>query len=380
MCAALSASAAHGLDVTVRSSLTQRGEVSDNAFLGLRPSGPTYTALSTLVLDAVAGTPTTRYALISDLTYRKYLGPGARDTALSEPKEYGSRFDVEHKGKAATTNVGISWRRRDVASALLEDVGVGTVRGDITTIAAQGGVRYSLTPRDTLVWSLSGSSVEFSSPTATPYRGVRSGASWIHKMNPATDFVFLVDVDRQIFDNPAKTETTLWRTMAGVQAQVTPVVSLRGNAGIGIVDVENGTAGTATFASLQGGSGSSLAFLWDGSVSYRLTPTLTVSLLAAHSITPTILGDLTKRTSFGGSLRYLINRSSDIALTGDFATISSAGSESDVLTGSAVYNYRWAREWRGQFGYIFRQRDDRTGTVNSSTVFVSATRDATLVP
>ena len=48
---------------------------------------------------------------------------------------------------------------------------------------------------------------------------------------------------------------------------------------------------------------------------------------------------------------------------------------SDFFTASASYGYSWTRELRSDLSYTYRQRNDDTGVVRSSTILVRLSRD-----
>lgn len=368
----------------------ERAEASDNAFLRQSPRGPTYTSASTVFLNTGVRTPTTTYTLNSDFTYTKYLGPGARDTTGSEAKNEGASFNIDHRMKTTTSNFGVTWRRTDVATAQLLDTGRITARGTSDVYAANWVVRHQLNAADTVTWSVGESWSTFSAPNSTPFRDVRSSVTLNHAATRTTQFVALVSFDKQMFDNATKSETTLWRATGGIHSSLTPRLDVRANLGFIKTDTgSNGSGAPTVFNPLQtSSSGSGIGLIWDTLLAYRIDPTTRITFITAQSVSPSLLGELTKRRVYGLTLTRAINRSSDLSFSGDFSTITSSSGDSEFLTATAVYSRVLAREWRMQLGYGFRQltsgnaatTGSGTAAVRSNTVFLTATRDATLLP
>jgi opacity protein-like surface antigen len=134
-------------------------------------------------------------------------------------------------------------------------------------------------------------------------------------------------------------------------------------------------------------------------LTYQLLKTTQVSLTAAQSTTPTILGSLQQSQTIGFNLVHNINSVSNLALSTQFsvntqsgnasnllagsASSASGGSTSDLFTASASYGYRFTRELRTNLSYTYTQVSGITGTsglVKSNTVLVSLTRDFTVLP
>ena len=117
------------------------------------------------------------------------------------------------------------------------------------------------------------------------------------------------------------------------------------------------------------------------SLVYRLLNNTQVTFNAAHSISPTIFGQLQKINSVGASFNYTINQAESVSLLTQFSKTQSsqngaiAGTTSDFFTASANYSYLWARDLRSNVSYTYRQRTDDTGTAKSSTILVKLSRD-----
>src|SRR6266567_269126 len=77
----MSMSGARAVDFSLKSTLYQSLEINSNYQLRSDNPGETYIPVSSLIFDAVARTPTMRFAATVDLSYITYFGPGAVDLA-----------------------------------------------------------------------------------------------------------------------------------------------------------------------------------------------------------------------------------------------------------------------------------------------------------
>src|SRR5262245_28826931 len=127
----VSAFGAPAADWIIKSRLNERVEVSDNYFLTPNPIGGSYVSTSFLTVDAIARTPTARFQLNSDMTFRTFGGPGAQDQP--DALDGGGRVDFEKRADQLTKyRLAASWHSHDATTAQLKDIGAVIVGGTIT--------------------------------------------------------------------------------------------------------------------------------------------------------------------------------------------------------------------------------------------------------
>jgi hypothetical protein len=78
-CVGLYCSSARSADISLTSQLSQSAEFNSNYFLQTHPPGLTTSPISSLRVDGVARTPTSRLFGTADLSYQTYAGPGVAD-------------------------------------------------------------------------------------------------------------------------------------------------------------------------------------------------------------------------------------------------------------------------------------------------------------
>ena len=193
--------------------------------------------------------------------------------------------------------------------------------------------------------------------------------------------------------------------MTGLDSKLSSRLSLSGHVGIGFVNsyqtgqssplsVSNpgAIADLSSFgfvAPFQPQVGTGNSILADIALTYLLSRATTVSLTAAQAVVPTTFGALQKSDSVGLTLIHNINQRSNLSLSGSFSFVPAApggnsvfggqSGESEFLSASINYGYSLTREWRTNLSYTYRQRNDDSGTVRSSTVLFSLSRDFALL-
>lgn len=366
VCACAVATDAHALDWSLYSTLTERAEVSDNEFLSPKPFGPSLGSFSTVTGNALARTPTSRFELNGDVTYTKYLGPGTQALQQTEAINTGisARFENLHKLNTDRDYVEGSWRRQNTALALLNQTGLTTtVNGDVDVSTIRGGIERSLSALDLITVSARATSTDYQPSNAgTHYLDASAIGTWRHQLFSTTDLTASSEAERLSYDDPAKTNVTILRELAGVRSQLSPRLSFNGTGGVAILQVnQNVPIAPATLAV----SKSDYGFIGNMLLTYRLLKTTDVSLSASRSIAPTIVGSLLLSTSFGISVVHAINQSSSLSLSADLSRQSGVGTQSDFLSASIGYSKLLARDWTTQATYRFLRRGASTATATS---------------
>jgi hypothetical protein len=421
VCVCAFASEAHALDWSLNSTLSERTELSDNAFLSPKPIGATLGTFSTITGDATARTPTSRFSLDGDITYTKYLLPGAEATQSTEAISEGiaARFENLHKSNTDKDYIEGSWRRQNLALALLNQTGLPVnVTGDVDIFTARGGFERSLSAVDLVTLSARAASTSYQPTGAgTPFTDVEALGTWKHRVSSIADINAASEYERLSYDDIAKTNLTMLRETAGVRAQLSQRLSFSGSAGITIFQAsQNATIGiqanqNATIGSpiagvgfptvIPGVSGTAHGFIGNAVLTYKLLKDTNVSFAFNKTVAPSIVGSLLQSTTYDMNLVYMINHSSSLSFSTDFSQQTSQGAETNFLSTSISYNKQLAREWNAQLTYRFLHRsassastgglsfdpitgipiaNTSTAPANSNTIIVALSHGITVLP
>ncbi|MCP4618184.1 MAG: hypothetical protein GY844_17335 [Bradyrhizobium sp.] len=377
-------------DWSAKTSLSETVEANNNFFLTTAPKGNLYASTSAVFAELAARTPTWRYFVNGDFAYIRYLGPGAADTSLTTLTQNGLSLNAEYPGRQLGDKLSFvtSWRRQDTAAAQLNDIGIATTQGEMSTILAGGSFTKQLSAIDTLAFGATGSMVEFTGGNAQPYRNLTTGPTWTRSMNSITDWVSLGEFSWTVREDASRSETKFIRALSGFRLRPSSRLRVSASIGFGIVSGTgaSGVANTfgspvAGFGTVQpGNEGTVAGWLADAQVTYKLLNDVELSANASRSITPGVLGFLSLRTSYGLGVSHTINASSSISLRGEMTRSSDFGASSDYWTASAAYEKRLTREWRTNLSYVYRQRTSDVQSVSSNAVIVVLARDVVLLP
>ena len=106
ICAGLYCSSARSADISLTSQLSQSAEFNSNYFLQTHPPGLITVPISSLRVDGVARTPTSRLFGTADLSYQTYAGPGVADFIVAPALNKGARVALEQTEKADPVQFG----------------------------------------------------------------------------------------------------------------------------------------------------------------------------------------------------------------------------------------------------------------------------------
>ena len=183
--------------------------------------------------------------------------------------------------------------------------------------------------------------------------------------------------------------------MSGFDSKLSPRLNVSGHVGWGFVNsYQTGQSvfpsglspttidltGIVPFTPQVGTANSLLA---DVALSYQLMRATKVSLTAAQAVVPTTFGQLQKSDVVGINVAHDINQWSSLSFSAQFSFIpATQGSSlfggqtgsSEFFSASVGYSYQLAREWRSNLSYTYRERNDNTGIVRSSTVLFALAR------
>ena len=388
-----SLSGALAVDLVLKSQLGQSVEFNDNRDLTPKSKGDTYSSVSSLMVDAIARTPDTKYTANLDLNYQAFAGPGA--DLLTDALNHGLRASMESKYKVMTYNLAGSWSRRDASTVQIEDIGFATVRGHVDTYVAEGGMRRALSPEESIGWATRVTAIQFSSQgttsSATNSLDLTTTADWRRQLNPLTDVTSSLQFEWQSLDNAYGTDNFIWRPILGVQHRLTKQLTVKVSGGASITTTTQDVTTPIPPATTPLPSGTKLGWLADFLLIYKLKM-MEVSFLAAHSVAPSALGDLQERSTVSLTYRQDINAVSAFSLSGMFTRITAppgsnailldqpafTGNAVDVYTATLGYSHRLARDWNAQLTYKFTHRTAETNSANSNAVMLSVKHDVTL--
>jgi hypothetical protein len=390
LCLGVVASGAFAADVSIKGNVSETVDASNNYFLINTPSGSTVRSLTAGTLDILAQTPTTRYLLDSHYSYYKYFGPGAADQTPTWGTPASATFSIDHTTELAKYNIAASWTRVDTATTNLAQSGVASGHGSTNTFSASGGVTRDLGRIDSVSWTANASTVSSTDPTQSPYVDVTTMASWNHNLSQTTSLTNSVSFDWFSEDNTAESQRLLWKMTTGLQSKLSSRLTFTGHVGFAFVNsYQNGGAQPIIpFGSFQPQVGTGNGWLGDIALNYDLLKTTTVSLTAAHAITPLLTGQLQLSDTVGLTLNHKINSASNLTFSTQFSYLpatsgssftSNQSSPSEFFTASVAYGYQLTREWRTNLSYAYRQRNDDTGLARSSTVTFVLSRDLTIL-
>ena len=261
----------------------------------------------------------------------------------------------------------------------LVESGFVTGQGAVNTVRILGGGTYDLGRRDLLSWSVQARNVTFDNdPGQTPYNDYAASLAWNHLIDPRTTLTTSVNFDWYDADDVFKSQRLFWQIMTGLTSQLTRRLTVNGSVGVSFANTwQNAVVvplGTTTFQ-----TGAANGWVGQVGLNYQLLQTTSLSASAAQLIIPTTTGQLQKTTTAGFGISHSINAWSNLAFAANLAHTDSSvnatslvlGTTADFFSARVAYSYQLARDWRTTLAYTFRQRDDNTGTANSSTVLLS---------
>jgi hypothetical protein len=231
-------------------------------------------------------------------------------------------------------------------------------------------VERLISSRDSLIWSVRGTHVDFSSPDAVPYSDFTSSVSWLHQFSPLTDFFNTLQF--QWLTRESGSDSYFLRANSGVQTRLTKNLTFRGS--VGVVGLRSTQDNPPPFVP---SSSDAVSWVADLNLIYRLR-TSSFALFAAQTVGPDSLGDTLKRQTVGARFQQQINERSGFSLAAAFSRQDDGGS--DVLSTSATYSYRLSREWQSHLSYRYAHRSGGDGSASANTISFHISRDWTVMP
>jgi len=359
-------SLAWALDWSLKTSQIETIELNDNQFLRTSPAA-SLGSYSTITANAEARTPTSKFNVDADGSYRKYWGPGA-DGVQSESLSYGFTARYEHSGKIRSDRefVETSWRQQSTALALLNDLGViSNTRGYIDRLTAIGGFDRSLSARDNLSL-LATSTRSYYEPSSggTAYTDTLARGTWRHSLSRVTALNLTSEAEFLDYENATNTRVQIYRNQVGIDATLSPVLSFRGNIGTAHLVTEGGVSPLGALGnttSNSSGSSSQTDWIGDAVLTYRVLKNTTLAINASQSIAPSVVGSLFKRDTISTSLSHIINSRSTLSFSAT-GTRSISTTTTDFASASVTYGYNFTRDLSAQLTYRYQHRFASSGT------------------
>ncbi len=378
VCLSVVPSGAYAVDWSLNSTLSQTVELNDNPFLRAVAAG-TLSSYSTVLANATARTPTSKFLFDGSIGYQKYWGPGI-DGGPSENLTGGANLHYETYGKNNSDRqyLDAGWHRQSTAFALLGQLAIVTnTRGFLDTTTVGGGIDRSITALDTVSLSAHSTYTSYDPGTGgTPFIDTSTNGTWRHRVNSIASLTASSDAEFLHFDNVLNTDITILRENVGVDATLSPLLSFRGTAGVAYVQTERGSPAFSLPSSVPNASssGSIAGFITNAVLTYKMFPDTTLSLTGIRSISPSAVGSLVELTSIGAGLTRNVNSRQTLSFAADASRTTSSGTTSDFLSGSIVYSYLLTKEWTGQLSYRHLHRFATSGTGSAGFPSVASVR------
>jgi hypothetical protein len=361
----LSVSPAFAVDWALNSTLSETVELNDNPFLRAVAAG-TLSSYSTILANATARTPTSKFIFDGSVSYQKYWGSGV-DGAPTENLQGGANLHYETYGKNNSDRqyIDAGWHRSSTAFALLGQLAIVTnTRGFLDTTTVGGGIDRSITALDSVSLSARSTYTSYDPGVGgTPFIDTSASGTWRHRVNPIATLSASSDAEFLHFDNALNTDIMILRENAGIDAALSPLLSFRGTAGVAYVQTERGSPAfsLAPLAPNASSSGSVSGFITNMVLTYKMFPDTTLTVTGVQSVSPSAVGSLIKLTSIGAGLTRNVNSRQTLSFAVDASRTTSLGTTSDFLSSSIVYGYLLTKEWTAQLSYRHLHRFATSG-------------------
>ena len=364
-------------DWSINSTLSESLEISDNRQLNTNPLGPSYNSYSSLFVDVLGQTPTSRFETSGNLKYRDYNGRGEEGQLNAWDKDITARFETSQK--LTTYNAFASYSETQTSAIQLVETGFSNLLGSTITKSVGGGLRHDFSALDSANLNTSWSSTNFTGSGSTPLSSWTTIAGWTHRLSPLTDLTPNVQFQWLKYDDPAQTNVLYTVATLGLRSQLTELLSFYANAGPAYANVSNNGLVLGSINPSGLSAGSALDWTASASLNYQWTRSLNAILTASRVVGPTTLGNFQASEQISGSLTYTINHLSNIWLTQSFSHIL-GGDGYDLLSTTVGYNYQLAREWYASLTYQYIQRNSDTSPAHSNTILMSIRKNFTVLP
>jgi hypothetical protein len=367
VCLSLSPAPALAWDWSLDSTLSETLELNDNQFMRNMLAGGTLGSYTTVTANALARTETSRLTVDANVGYRKYWGPGTEGIGQTESNSLGVNARYETWGKNNQDRDWLigSFSQSSTLVAVLGDLGVATTaHGNIDRTMVGGGIQRSLSALDTISMSATSSLTTYDpASSGTEFTDSSVTGTWRHQVSPLTTVSATSQLEWLSYDTTPHSDILLFRNTAGFETSVNRLLSYGGNAGVIYANSQVGTSPFAPslVATTSATGGSAVGFIGDAHAIYRILKNTTLNLFVSQSVSPSVIGTLTKRSTLHAGLTQIINFRSSVSVAGDVSRQTSSGTTNDFLSGSVSYSYLLARDWNASLTYRYLHRTASTG-------------------
>ena len=361
----LSVAPASGYDWSIKGTLSEAVELNDNQFLRSMLAGGSLGSYSSVAATAEARTPESKFNLTSDGTYRKYYGPGV-DGLPSEYINYGFRAYYERFGKVVGDRqfAEATYGQQSAALAVFNSLGLpNNASGFINQSTARVGWDQTLTSRDFVSVGLKSIYTDFDPANAgIPFTDVIAAGTWKHRLSPTVTLVSGTEVEQLHFQNVFGTNVLIVRGLTGAEAELSPLFSVKASVGGSFLQIQDGFVSLAS-PNLPPISGSSSTVDWLANVrlTYRLTNTANIYLDANRTVGPSVIGSILTQSTIRSGINYDINSRNLLAIFAEYTRLQSPNT-TDFVSANIVLANQITRTWTGKIAYRFIHRFTTTGS------------------
>jgi hypothetical protein len=360
----LISTAASAVDWAVKGTLGEAVELSDNQFLKTTLAGWSLGSYSTVETNLEGSTPRSKFDFDSNAAYKKYWGPGI-DGLQSEYLNYGFKARYEQTGKTSSdvSYIEASYSQQSAALALFNALAVpSNASGFLNQASVRGGLERALSNQDTAsLWVRSIFTNYDPSNAGIAFMDTLALGDWKHQLNSEIAATAHSEVEYLSYQNLFNSSVLIVRDQGGVDAKISPRLSIRGTAGSAYVQTNNGF-GAAFIPGSRGISGSAkvVDFVADMLIKYSLLKTTTLIFNASRSIGPSIVGSLLTQTNARAGVEYEINSRAGLSFYADFTRLVSPAT-TDIAIATVQYSQQLTRTWSSTVSYRYIHRFTATG-------------------
>ncbi len=363
---------------SLNSTVSERFTYNDNIRQSSGRTSETYGARTSLLTDLGWQSPRVTANLKADFDLNRFVGPGG----TSDLDTFGQFYKGSVQKRTSTLDVELSssFRVQDTTFSEVEDTGIlSQNKNNRLTLSVNGKTDYRVNRRLSFSLLSSISNVDFSvsSATLTPFLNVDVTGKMRRKLTNSSEAALSLGWSLFKADNLTNTTSYTYKANSSLTTKLSPRLTARALAGTSVIRTDRD-------ASLGASASSSTAIggLLELGLDYTLA-TMQFSFQATRGFEPSATGNIRQSDSVNAAVTKRINSRSNIAMNVSArrqASVSSgAGTGLKVFTFAPSYSYSLAREWRFDLGYTFRLQDSGGTQTSSNSVFLSLTRDLSLL-
>lgn len=371
VCSGLCSTSVRALDWSATSTQSETVEINDNQFLRSKPLSSTFNSFSTFTANATARTPTSISVFDGRISYRKFWG----GLSIGQMDEYvNGRVGLHHeeKGKIAGDRNYFEtfWNRQSAAFALLGELGIVTrATGYLDRTSGSGGIDRWITVNDFVSLSAYGTRTNFDpGGGGIPFTDTSANVFWRHNLNSTAALTASSEAEYLSFDNAFNSRLMMLRENVGLQTSFSPLLSFVGNAGVALVQSESGTPGLSLGTNSTNTNGWVPDFITNMVLTYKMLVDTTATLSGQQTISPSLLGILSKRTTLRAGIAHTVNSHTTLTFTADVNRQVFSGITTDYFSASVGYSYTLTRKWTAHLSYRFLHRFDTSGALSGTVL------------